>query len=65
MPPISSPPPTSPPPTRPPSTSPPTIPPPTLPPFSSGNNDQIQSLIDQLAQFGDTFQDVINELRSL
>jgi ABC-type transporter Mla subunit MlaD len=39
---------------------PPTIPPPTI---STGSQAQIQGLIDQLSQFGDTFQDQINELR--
>jgi hypothetical protein len=57
-----------PPPTSPPFTSPPpTIPPPTIPPptISSDLDAQISAFIDQLEQFGDTFQDAIDQLRDL
>jgi hypothetical protein len=46
---------------------PPTIPPPTIPPsnVSSGLDAQISSLIDELAQFGDRFEEAIDLLRDL
>jgi hypothetical protein len=49
----------------PPVTSPSIPPPPTIPPptISPGTEAQIQSLIDQLSQFGDTFQSEIDQLR--
>lgn len=71
MPPPTQPPPTQPPPTMPPFTQP-TSPPPTLPPFpnvsppsNSQINQDIQSLINDLGQFGDRFQDAINDLKAL
>jgi hypothetical protein len=73
MPPLTQPPPTQPPPTMPPPTQPPptqpppTSPPPTQPPVTLSRNidQQIENIIDQLEQFGDQFQDAINELRAL
>jgi hypothetical protein len=64
-PPTTTPPPTMPPPTT---TPPPTMPPPTSPPTSIGgpNIDQlIVDIIDQLEQFGDRFQDIIDQLLDL
>jgi hypothetical protein len=65
-------PPTMPPITSPPSTIsrptivPPTIPPVTTPPSASGRVDsEIQSVIDDLADFGDRFQEVIDDLRAM
>ena len=63
-PPTMPPPTTTPPPTMPPPTS---TPPPTQPPTSLGSSfdQQIQNIIDQLAESGDTFQSIIDELRDL
>lgn len=61
---------TTPPPTMPPQTVTTSSPPPTMPPttidFDDTRLDQrIEDIIDQLEQFGDAFNEVINELREI
>jgi hypothetical protein len=69
MPPPTMPPPTSPPPTMPPPTSspPPTMPPPTRPSVTlpPSAEDAIEDVIATLEEFGDRFNELIDELQDL